>query len=63
MQPSDFVFNTTYKQCKAAGVSERISHDEAVTAVSEYRKGRFKTASKLIEQDVASAKSRQRLTK
>ena len=60
MNPHDFVFNQVYRTAISEGVSERISKDTAISALEEYKKGRFKKPADLIKQKVSEAKRRQK---
>ena len=55
MNANDYIFNQVDKTALAKGVREKLAHDAAVMAMSDYAKGRFKTATKLIEDAIKQA--------
>lgn len=55
---TDFVYNHIYKGSLHGGAVERIAHDCAVMGLNDYKRGKFKKASDLIEKYVKQAKQR-----
>lgn len=39
MNPNDFVYQSIYKGCKSAGVTESIAHSQSVIGLDKYKKG------------------------
>ena len=50
MNPSDMVFDAVYKGALKRGAVDRHANDQAVIAVEDYRKNKFKKVSHLIEE-------------
>ena len=56
MTPNDLVYDTVYKQCKAAGCDELTSKNAAVMTLEKYKKNQFTKVSALIKSAVTDAK-------
>lgn len=57
MQPSDFIYNQTYKACLSGGVRPGIAADYAATASERFKKGKYTGKPKsLIDEMVRQAK-------
>lgn len=56
MTPNDLVWDSVYKQCKAAGCDEVTSKNAAINALQKYKNGQFTKASKLVSESVVEAK-------
>ena len=56
MTPIDFIYDSAYKGCKKAGCSELQSKNAAIKACEEFKKNRFKSVSKLIDEIIKDAK-------
>jgi len=56
MNITDYIFNTIYKGSLKGGASERSAKDSAVVGIEMWKKGKFKKASQLIEDQIKSAK-------
>lgn len=60
MSPSDFVYKAIYRECMAKKIYERFAKEAAVSGVEDFKRGKFKTAQKLIDQKIAEAKKRKK---
>lgn len=56
MKPTDLIYNTVYKKCKGQGCDEASSKDAAIIACDDFKKNKFTTPLKLIDQAVTAAK-------
>lgn len=51
----DFIYNQVLKGALSKGASQTQAKNQAITAMENYKKGKFKKASKLIEESIATA--------
>ena len=56
MTPNDIVYNTVYKDCKAANCDELTSKNAAIMALEKYKKNNFTKVSTMMKQAVTDAK-------
>ena len=56
MNPNDYIFNQVYKGALADGACERASKDCAIMAMDDFKKGRFKKATEIINKYIKMAK-------
>ena len=56
MNPIDFIYDQIYRGAIQAGAKEPKAKDNAIAGVSDWKKGRFKKPSQLIEQRIKQAK-------
>lgn len=56
MKPNDLIYDAVYKGCLKAGCSERLSKDAAVSTLTKYKNGQFKTTKLLIDGALSEAK-------
>lgn len=56
MSPEDYIYNQIYKGALSVGASEQFAKDNAVTGLSDWKKGKFKKVIDLIEEKIKQAK-------
>jgi hypothetical protein len=56
MNPSDFIYVQIYRGAIRAGAKEPKAKDNAIAGLEEWKKGKFKKPSMLIEQRIKQAK-------
>lgn len=56
MKPNDFIFNEVYRGAIKGGAKEPIAKDQAVQAMDDYAKGKFKKPLDLILARIQMAK-------
>ena len=56
MNTKDMIWNEIYRGSMKSGASEKAAFDAAVTGAEDWRKNKFKTPSKLIEDKIKEAR-------
>jgi len=59
----DMIYKAVYKRCKSENCDEITSRNAATGACDDFKKNKFNTASKLIEQAVTAAKKMRKKVK
>jgi len=54
---SNYIYDSIFKQCLSIGIKASIATNAATIGVDKFRKGRFKKASKLVDECVKDAKA------
>ena len=56
MKAIDMIYKALYKRCKSERLDELTSKKAAIAACDDFKKNKFTTPSKLIDQAVTAAK-------